>query len=43
MPLIVSVMGKSHAEFTHLVEGVALRDEVAGLELTVCTPTSSRA
>ena len=38
VPLIVSVMGKSHAEFTHLVEGVALRDEVAGLELNVSCP-----
>jgi dihydroorotate dehydrogenase (NAD+) catalytic subunit len=38
VPLIVSVMGKSHAEFNHLVEGVALRDEVAGVELNVSCP-----
>jgi dihydroorotate dehydrogenase (NAD+) catalytic subunit len=38
VPLIVSVMGKSHAEFNHLVEGVAPRDEVAGVELNVSCP-----
>jgi dihydroorotate dehydrogenase (NAD+) catalytic subunit len=37
-PLIVSVMGKSHDEFVRLVEGVAPRDEVAGLELNVSCP-----
>jgi dihydroorotate dehydrogenase (NAD+) catalytic subunit len=38
VPLIVSVMGKSHDEFTALVEGVATRPEVAGLELNVSCP-----
>jgi dihydroorotate dehydrogenase (NAD+) catalytic subunit len=38
VPLIVSVMGKSHDEFAHLVEGVAPREEVAGLELNVSCP-----
>jgi dihydroorotate dehydrogenase (NAD+) catalytic subunit len=38
VPLIVSVMGTSHAEFTTLVEGVAARDEVAALELNVSCP-----
>jgi dihydroorotate dehydrogenase (NAD+) catalytic subunit len=36
--LIVSVMGQSHAEFARLVEGVAPRDEVAGIELNVSCP-----
>jgi dihydroorotate dehydrogenase (NAD+) catalytic subunit len=38
VPLIVSVMGKSHDEFARLVGGVAPRDEVAGLELNVSCP-----
>jgi dihydroorotate dehydrogenase (NAD+) catalytic subunit len=38
VPLIVSVMGTSTDEFRHLVEGVAHRDEVAGLELNVSCP-----
>jgi dihydroorotate dehydrogenase (NAD+) catalytic subunit len=38
VPLIVSVMGESHGEFRHLVEGVAPRDEVAGVELNVSCP-----
>jgi dihydroorotate dehydrogenase (NAD+) catalytic subunit len=38
VPLIVSVMGKSHAEFLRLVEGVGPRAEVAGLELNVSCP-----
>jgi dihydroorotate dehydrogenase (NAD+) catalytic subunit len=38
VPLIVSVMGESRAEFRHLVEGVTARDEVAGLELNVSCP-----
>jgi dihydroorotate dehydrogenase (NAD+) catalytic subunit len=38
VPLIVSVMGTSHAEFVRLVEGVAGRDEVAALELNVSCP-----
>jgi dihydroorotate dehydrogenase (NAD+) catalytic subunit len=38
VPLIVSVMGKSHAEFRRLVEGVAPREEVAALELNVSCP-----
>jgi len=38
VPLIVSVMGKSHAEFRRLVEGVAPRGEVAGVELNVSCP-----
>ncbi len=38
VPLIVSVMGKSHDEFARLVEGVASRDEVAALELNVSCP-----
>jgi dihydroorotate dehydrogenase (NAD+) catalytic subunit len=37
-PLIVSVMGTSHDEFERLVEAVAARDEVAGLELNVSCP-----
>ena len=38
VPLVVSVMGKSHAEFARLVEGVADRAEVAALELNVSCP-----
>ena len=38
VPLVVSVMGTSHDEFTRLVEGVADRDEVAALELNVSCP-----
>ncbi len=38
VPLIVSVMATSHDEFARLVEGVAARDEVAGLELNVSCP-----
>jgi dihydroorotate dehydrogenase (NAD+) catalytic subunit len=38
VPLIVSVMGTSHEEFSRLVEGVAARDEVAALELNVSCP-----
>jgi dihydroorotate dehydrogenase (NAD+) catalytic subunit len=38
VPLIVSVMGTSHDEFAHLVEGVGGRDEVAALELNVSCP-----
>jgi dihydroorotate dehydrogenase (NAD+) catalytic subunit len=38
VPLIVSVMGKSHDEFVRLVEGVAPHEEVAGLELNVSCP-----
>ncbi len=38
MPLIVSVMGESQAEFAHLVEGVAPHPEVAALELNVSCP-----
>jgi dihydroorotate dehydrogenase (NAD+) catalytic subunit len=38
VPLIVSVMGTSHDEFTHLVEGVGGREEVAALELNVSCP-----
>ncbi|KAB2855938.1 MAG: hypothetical protein F9K43_27635, partial [Bauldia sp.] len=38
VPLIVSVMGKSHEEFARLVSGVAVRDEVAALELNVSCP-----
>jgi len=38
VPLIVSVMGTSHAEFARLVEGVAPRDEVDGIELNVSCP-----
>jgi dihydroorotate dehydrogenase (NAD+) catalytic subunit len=38
VPLIVSVMGTSREEFSALVEGVAGRDEVAGLELNVSCP-----
>jgi dihydroorotate dehydrogenase (NAD+) catalytic subunit len=38
VPLIVSVMGKSHEEFVRLVGEVAPREEVAGLELNVSCP-----
>jgi dihydroorotate dehydrogenase (NAD+) catalytic subunit len=38
VPLIVSVMGTSHDEFTRLVDGVGGRDEVAALELNVSCP-----
>jgi dihydroorotate dehydrogenase (NAD+) catalytic subunit len=38
VPLIVSVMGTSHDEFAHLVEGVGGREEVAALELNVSCP-----
>ena len=38
VPLIVSVMGESHDEFTRLVEGVAPRPEVAAIELNVSCP-----
>jgi dihydroorotate dehydrogenase (NAD+) catalytic subunit len=38
VPLIVSVMGTSHDEFTALVEGVGKRPEVAALELNVSCP-----
>jgi dihydroorotate dehydrogenase (NAD+) catalytic subunit len=38
VPLIVSVMATGREEFTHLVEGVAERDEVAAIELNVSCP-----
>jgi dihydroorotate dehydrogenase (NAD+) catalytic subunit len=38
VPLIVSVMGTSHAEFQRLVEGVAERSEVSALELNISCP-----
>jgi dihydroorotate dehydrogenase (NAD+) catalytic subunit len=38
VPLIVSVMGRSHDEFLRLVEGVGERPEVAALELNVSCP-----
>ncbi len=38
VPLIVSVMGTSHDEFTRLVEGVGGREEVAALELNISCP-----
>jgi dihydroorotate dehydrogenase (NAD+) catalytic subunit len=38
VPLIVSVMGKSHDEFTALVEGIGGQPEVAALELNVSCP-----
>jgi dihydroorotate dehydrogenase (NAD+) catalytic subunit len=38
VPLIVSVMGTSHDEFTGLVEGVGTRPEVAAVELNVSCP-----
>jgi dihydroorotate dehydrogenase (NAD+) catalytic subunit len=38
VPLIVSVMGTSHEEFTRLIKGVGSREEVAALELNVSCP-----
>jgi dihydroorotate dehydrogenase (NAD+) catalytic subunit len=38
VPLIVSVMGRSHDEFVRLVEGVGGREEVSALELNVSCP-----
>ncbi|MEK6277335.1 MAG: dihydroorotate dehydrogenase [Actinomycetota bacterium] len=38
VPLIVSVMGKSHEQFAELVEGVGGRNEIAALELNVSCP-----
>ncbi len=38
VPLIVSVMGTSHEEFTALVEAVGGRPEVAAIELNVSCP-----
>ncbi|HYU59450.1 MAG TPA: dihydroorotate dehydrogenase [Solirubrobacterales bacterium] len=38
VPLIVSVMGTSHAEFERLVSAVAPHDEVAAIELNVSCP-----
>jgi dihydroorotate dehydrogenase (NAD+) catalytic subunit len=38
VPLIVSLMGTSHEEFSRLVEGVGGREEVAALELNVSCP-----
>jgi dihydroorotate dehydrogenase (NAD+) catalytic subunit len=38
VPLIVSVMGTSHEEFTRLVDGLGSREEVAALELNVSCP-----
>ncbi len=38
VPLIVSVMGTSAEEFTTLIEGVAERPEVDGLELNISCP-----
>jgi len=38
VPLIVSVMGTSHEQFSALVEGVGGREEVAALELNVSCP-----
>jgi dihydroorotate dehydrogenase (NAD+) catalytic subunit len=38
VPLIVSVMGTSHAEFELLIDGVADRPEVAAIELNVSCP-----
>jgi dihydroorotate dehydrogenase (NAD+) catalytic subunit len=38
VPLIVSVMGTSHEQFSALVEGVAARGEVAAIELNVSCP-----
>jgi dihydroorotate dehydrogenase (NAD+) catalytic subunit len=38
VPLIVSVMGTSHEEFSRLVRGVGERDEVAAIELNVSCP-----
>jgi dihydroorotate dehydrogenase (NAD+) catalytic subunit len=38
VPLIVSVMGTSHEEFSRLVKHVGERDEVAAIELNVSCP-----
>jgi dihydroorotate dehydrogenase (NAD+) catalytic subunit len=38
VPLIVSVMGTNHEEFSQLVTGVGERDEVAAIELNVSCP-----
>lgn len=38
VPLIVSVMGRSHDEFAQLVEGVAEQPGVAALELNISCP-----
>jgi dihydroorotate dehydrogenase (NAD+) catalytic subunit len=38
VPLVVSMMGTSHEEFSRLVEGVADREEVAAIELNVSCP-----
>ena len=38
VPLIVSVMGTSHEDFSRLVEAVAGREEVAAVELNVSCP-----
>jgi dihydroorotate dehydrogenase (NAD+) catalytic subunit len=38
VPLVVSVMGTSAAQFAKLVEGVGVRDEVAAIELNVSCP-----
>jgi dihydroorotate dehydrogenase (NAD+) catalytic subunit len=38
VPLIVSVMGKSREEFSRLVSAVAVREEVAAIELNVSCP-----
>jgi dihydroorotate dehydrogenase (NAD+) catalytic subunit len=38
VPLIVSVMGTSHEQFSRLVAGVAEREEVAAIELNVSCP-----
>jgi len=38
VPLVVSVMGTSHEQFTRLVEGVGGREEVAAIELNVSCP-----
>jgi dihydroorotate dehydrogenase (NAD+) catalytic subunit len=38
VPLIVSVMGRSHEEFTRLVQGVAPSQAIVGIELNVSCP-----
>jgi dihydroorotate dehydrogenase (NAD+) catalytic subunit len=38
VPLIVSAMGTSREQFSRLVEGVAAREEVAGIELNISCP-----
>jgi dihydroorotate dehydrogenase (NAD+) catalytic subunit len=38
VPLVVSVMGRSRAEFARLVDGVASRDEVSAIELNISCP-----